>query len=71
MESGGQESVSLFQVLLKLMLTQGKDTTRWFPPNNQRVGQGMGGSQARWGWSLSQSVVNMKCSIFLWVPKFP
>jgi hypothetical protein len=28
MESGGQESVSLFQVLLKLMLTQGKDTTR-------------------------------------------
>jgi hypothetical protein len=50
-------------VLLKLMLTYGKGGTRWFPSNNQWVGKCMGASLDRWGWSLSQGIVNLKCNI--------
>jgi hypothetical protein len=49
-------------VFLKFMLTYGKGGTRWFPSNNRWVGRGMGVSQARWRWSLSQSVLNLKCN---------
>jgi hypothetical protein len=35
----------LFQVLLKSTLTHGEGRPRRFPPNNEQVGRGVGGSQ--------------------------
>jgi hypothetical protein len=40
-----REHAFLFQVLLKLTLTQGEGRPRRFPPNNEGVGRGLGGSQ--------------------------
>jgi hypothetical protein len=65
-EFGGRES------MLSFPQYHGKGGAMWFPSNHQWVGTGMGGSQARWGWSLSQSVVNLEYNIkFLWVLNFP
>jgi hypothetical protein len=59
-------------VFLKLVLTYEKRGTRWFLSNNQWVGQGLGSSQARWGQSLHQSAISLKCNIkFLWVLNLP
>jgi hypothetical protein len=46
------------------MLAYGKGWTSWFPSSNQWVGRGMGGSDQGRG-SLSKSMVNPRCNIFL------
>jgi hypothetical protein len=40
-----REHAFLFQVLLKPTVTHGEGRPRRFPPNNERVGRGVDGSQ--------------------------
>jgi hypothetical protein len=53
-----------FQVPLKPTLPQQEGRPRRFPPNNEGVRKGMGGSQP-WGWSGPSSAIYMNPKLFL------